>query len=49
MRPSLTSYFHSAGLQAEAIARQISRGEYAERFWTVDARFWDCLCGADGR
>lgn len=26
MRPSLTSYFHSAGLQAEAIARQIVRG-----------------------
>jgi cation diffusion facilitator CzcD-associated flavoprotein CzcO len=26
MRPSLTSYFHSAGLQAEAIARRIARG-----------------------
>lgn len=26
MRPSLTSYFHSAGLQAEAIARQIAKG-----------------------
>jgi cation diffusion facilitator CzcD-associated flavoprotein CzcO len=26
MRPSLTSYFHSAGLQAKAIARQIVRG-----------------------
>nr|WP_155921607.1 NAD(P)/FAD-dependent oxidoreductase [Mesorhizobium sp. L2C054A000] len=25
MRPSLTSYFHSAGLQAQAIARQIAR------------------------
>lgn len=26
MRPSLTSYFHSAGLQARDIARQIARG-----------------------
>ena len=26
MRPSLTSYFHSAGLQAREIARQIARG-----------------------
>ncbi len=26
MRPSLTSYFHSAGVQAEAIARQIAKG-----------------------
>lgn len=25
MRPSLTSYFHSAGMQAEAIARQMAR------------------------
>ncbi len=26
MRPSLTSYFHSAGVQAEAIAKQIAKG-----------------------